>query len=73
MQKLCFVCNAFDLCSALQEKLHELSAVRDENKIAAQQAVVNKLQVRWCVSVVPFTLLNPVFCSLFLCLAFIVS
>lgn len=29
----------------MQEKLHKLSANRDEVKIAAQQAVVNKLQL----------------------------
>jgi len=34
--------------SALQDKLQELTMSRDEEKIAAQQAVVNKLQVR-CV------------------------
>jgi hypothetical protein len=33
--------------SALQDKLVQLSANRDEVKIAAQQEVVNKLQVRF--------------------------
>lgn len=43
--------------NALQERLHELSANRDEVKIAAQQEVVNRLQVLyrspggWCFCV----------------------
>lgn len=36
--------------NALQERLHELSANRDEVKIAAQQEVVNRLQV--CITIV---------------------
>lgn len=33
--------------NALQDRLHELTANRDEVKIAAQQEVVNRLQVSY--------------------------